>query len=998
MQSKRLGLPTITTVLIGALLVGVPPAGIALAQTQAAPSQPTLSGAATARIAELRKQVGPLRNQGDYAAALKIAEEILAIRAAEQAADWWQVADTRRMVEMIRAYAQLPADQQASLAEADRLQAELGKYFTSGEYSAAADVVRRQLELRRPILGGTHIEVGNSLNNLALMLYEQGDYGAAEPMYAEARAVLEPIVGRRHPSMAQVLNNLALLRYMRGDYAAALPLYEEALATREALLAENDPNVGQSLNGYAACLEGMEEYERSHAVYERSLALRKRVLEPDHEDIAKSMNNLGGILMKMGRPAEAEPLFSEALAMRRRRLGDDHPDVAWSLTTLGDLQNGRGDHAAAEKSYLEALGIREKALGTRHTYYAQSLSALASVEAAQGRGKQAVAHFREAVGTLETQRTSVLGDERARASYSGRLGLSALGCEVAALLVEQGHPEEALTMLERTRGRALLDLLARSDRDLAAQARASGDAALGAKLDEAVAGENAAQNALAEAESALAQAGQQGDLEAAARQSLIVERTASLAKRRQEAADTEAAVITLLRSVFPDARPLDALQIRAGLHEGEVALSYAWSDTRVVLITIPRKGEGSLDAAVLATGPEAVKALGDQAAAARAWLVGETTGGASPLAALGAALVPDVMRPQVGAAKRLVILPDGPLNDIPFEPLLVDVGPPRPMAYAASGTAYINRLEAQASQPAERATVRAVVLADAVFSRGRPEPAGAPPSTEAHSAGQIAAIDQVRLFGGSLSPLPATRAEAAHIQRSIVQAGGVATLLTGEGATLEALTGASGGADYLHLATHGLMGSAERPYDACLALTQPREPNPHDVGFLRLEDLTRSWRGRLSACELVVLSACDTQSGVKRGDSVMALPWGFFYAGAPTVIASLWKVDDTATSLLMGRLYENLLGSFDESRTVGGQEYQARIPKAEALLEAKMWLRTLTAPQIDALRLEAKLATSGGTRGGPRDRTIVPGAGGASEHPYDHPYYWGAFVLIGSPR
>ena len=59
-------------------------------------------------------------------------------------------------------------------------------------------------------------------------------------------------------------------------------------------------------------------------------------------------------------------------------------------------------------------------------------------------------------------------------------------------------------------------------------------------------------------------------------------------------------------------------------------------------------------------------------------------------------------------------------------------------------------------------------------------------------------------------------------------------------------------------------------------------------------------------CDLVVLSACDTRRGVKAGGSVMALPWGFFYAGAPTVIASLWKVEDNATRALMVEFYKNL--------------------------------------------------------------------------------------------
>ena len=153
----------------------------------------------------------------------------------------------------------------------------------------------------------------------------------------------------------------------------------------------------------------------------------------------------------------------------------------------------------------------------------------------------------------------------------------------------------------------------------------------------------------------------------------------------------------------------------------------------------------------------------------------------------------------------------------------------------------------------------------------------------------------------------------------------------------------------------------------------------------------------MSDCELVVLSACDTQRGVKVGDSEMALPWGFMYAGAPTVIASLWQVDDTATTLLMGRLYGNLLGQMDQSRSGGGRVYAAgdSMPKADALQEAKDWLRKLTADEVKELT-KGKPA-SADPRGTGLDLSITA-EGKSTRHPFDHPYYWAAFILIGAPE
>jgi CHAT domain-containing protein len=86
----------------------------------------------------------------------------------------------------------------------------------------------------------------------------------------------------------------------------------------------------------------------------------------------------------------------------------------------------------------------------------------------------------------------------------------------------------------------------------------------------------------------------------------------------------------------------------------------------------------------------------------------------------------------------------------------------------------------------------------------------------------------------------------------------------------------------------------------------------------------------------------------------------------------------------MRRFYENLLGKRDG--------LARPLSKAQALREAKDWLRRLTAAEVR--RLAADLP--GGDRGIERRRK--PGAGSEPARPFEHPYYWSAFVLIGDPE
>ncbi|NJL86351.1 MAG: CHAT domain-containing protein [Leptolyngbyaceae cyanobacterium SM1_1_3] len=148
---------------------------------------------------------------------------------------------------------------------------------------------------------------------------------------------------------------------------------------------------------------------------------------------------------------------------------------------------------------------------------------------------------------------------------------------------------------------------------------------------------------------------------------------------------------------------------------------------------------------------------------------------------------------------------------------------------------------------------------------------------------------------------------------------------------------ADSSAPILHLATHGQFSSENR---STFVVAQSQEPifSEKFTSILRSSDLNRS--GNI---ELLVLSACETAAGDER--AALGLAGLAVRAGARSTLASLWQVDDVATSLLMGRFYESLS--------------TRQVTKAEALRQA----------QIAILE-------------NPRFRR--------------HPYFWSPFVLIGN--
>jgi CHAT domain-containing protein len=115
-------------------------------------------------------------------------------------------------------------------------------------------------------------------------------------------------------------------------------------------------------------------------------------------------------------------------------------------------------------------------------------------------------------------------------------------------------------------------------------------------------------------------------------------------------------------------------------------------------------------------------------------------------------------------------------------------------------------------------------------------------------------------------------------------------------------------------------------------------------------------------------------------------------SGAQSICLSLWKVDDTATALLMQRFYANLLG-----KRAG---LDRPLPKAVALAEAKSWLRNLSSEEAALLAAQVSESVTRG-KGRPAKPLVVPDSPHEpqeKERPFAHPNYWAGFILIGDGR
>ena len=209
----------------------------------------------------------------------------------------------------------------------------------------------------------------------------------------------------------------------------------------------------------------------------------------------------------------------------------------------------------------------------------------------------------------------------------------------------------------------------------------------------------------------------------------------------------------------------------------------------------------------------------------------------------------------------------------------------------------------------------------------------------------------------NLGDLPYASREIREIESQFSEAEAASFL--GSRATEEQARIAIENASVIHFATHGVTFFPDqrrgiRPRDSFLALSQTNESGSRHNGFLQAWEIAEQLR---TDADLVVLSACETAVGEIRGsEGLVSLSRAFQVAGAKSVLASLWKVDDLATSELMVRFYRHLIGgkTLDEALQLAQKEF----------ISGPIYLRN---DKGDLLK---------------RDLS--------------HPYYWAAFQLSGN--
>ncbi|HSD51955.1 MAG TPA: CHAT domain-containing tetratricopeptide repeat protein [Candidatus Methylomirabilis sp.] len=830
------------------------------------------------------------------------------------------------------------------LRRARELNAEVRRHLQEGSYREGIPKGREALAIREKALGPNHPDVATSLFNLAWLLLENGDYPEAKTLFTRALQIREQSLGPNSPEVAATLNGLGHLLYLTGDYAAARPLNERALTIREQILGPTHPAVAQSLHNMGLVLHhGLGDFAGARSLHERALQIREQSLGPTHPAVAQSLSHLADVLRDTGNYAAARPLYERALQIREQERGSSHASVASTLNSLARLHYATGDFAGARRLYERALQIREQSLGPTHPAVAQSLNALAHlhrtsrnyaaarplyeralqireqvlgathpgvgwslnglgwllwsmrddrsarpvfertlviartadapelrwrsalglgrVHERQGRPLEAIAMYQEAMRTVEKQ-AGQFGEEESRTTYLQAENRLAVYDALARLLLKlheqdssKGYDREAFAVLEARKGRIVAEALgAARPRLQDPKAREEAEKAQ-AKQDRVLALEEALRE-----EQAKAPKEQQSEK--------VQNLTALLAQTKAEyLAQVQAflARYPQYKSQFVDQQTVDPkllAKFADRLPAGTMAVQYFASPDALYIFVVAPGGRFQVKSQAVSQTElyELIKQYRQHVERGASQPLPWADDGSetyrrdvASLKELTQKLASHLLGPieaELKSTRNLVLIPNDLLLYLPIH-ALTRAQPDGSVRFLAETHAI--------------STLTQLELVDLL------------------TPVQPAANTPLLAIANPDGTLPGASREVRALQR----ARPAVTALEGPQATKAQFLSMVGQFPDLHLATHGIL-DPERPDRSYLLMAGPEEAGQR-LGIAEIAGL--SLRNGLT-----ILSACETAVGEQvPGAALITLAAAFSQAGAQSIVASLWKVNDAST-------------------------------------------------------------------------------------------------------
>ena len=723
-----------------------------------------------------------------------------------------------------------------------------GLQITLGKSREALQLSMRSLQISREVdnpwgMASANVSIGNAYSEMGINQLAVQHYLIADSLYEGAGSEL---------ARATPANNIGAIYYHQGDYESALPYFEESYGIMEESRIKDEFTVILLGNIGAVHMKTGRLVEAEPWVV-RSLDLLEELGTKRVEASVKTI--LGELYFKMDRIEDAEGVLQAALEATDE-LGDPG-DRAEALLWLGKVWWAQGLNQEAIAALEESIRISRDMNDLRELW--QPLSALGPMYRSEGRLEDAIGTLQEAVKVLEQLSERLAFGEGARETFAMSDGRIETYEQLVGLLIQQGKTEEALQLIERTGLESIRNNLSSLTIEFE-------DPAMTAALQ----ADKQRKQELAELDRQITEQKAKG---AASRQTAMIE---ALEQRRDVLAQEYVAFVNGTVRQYPELQkhlsdsvnPGDFNRARRSIPENTAVVAYLIGNENTFIFTATRDSVGAVSipvsssvinglvsdvhAAVSQPGTGAVRGT-------------EGAGDESPNVDIRSTLndlyhlLIEPIADEIEGKTNLAIIPSGSLHKLPFQ-ILSDSDHDKPALLTNHTIYYTSKLN--------------------IFDR-------------APMGGGV----NIVAFGNADESLDWAEREVTEIAKTDP---GSQIFVRGD-ATESRVKQVSPDYNVLHLATHGTLDFNDFQNSF---LTLAPDADSNEDGQLTIGEIW-SITG-LDNYRLVTLSACETAVNDDIANGWPISPANAFLDLVPSVIASLWKVDDVATSLLMQRFYENL--------------------------------------------------------------------------------------------
>ena len=752
-------------------------------------------------------------------------------------------------------------------------------YDSLGEYNKAIDYLQQSLVITQEI--GARSGVAYSLNNLGIAYYSLGEYNKAIDYYQQSLVIKKEIGDRS--GVANTLNNLANAYNSLGEYNKAIDYHQQSLAITQEIGARS--SVSYSLNNLANAYRSLGEYNKAIDYYQQSLAIKKEI--GARSGVASSLNNLGNAYNSLGEYHKAIDYYQQSLVITQE-IGD-RSGVASSLGNLGSAYYSLEEYNKAIDYHQQSLVITQE-IGAR-SGVASSLMNLGSAYYFLGEYNKAIDYYQQSLAI-----TQEIGDRSGESSVLNNLGATYNDlnryAEAEKTLYQSIEIKESIREPLSDRQQISIFETQASSYEL---------------LELALIAQNKTNEALEITERGKARA-LVGQLAPQSTSSITIEEIQQLAQEKQATLVEYSLGLNnqlYIWVIQPDEeihfQSVDFTAMKEQFKSKDDSLIEFISSRHQKFIDQKNKGDRG-DSQIEFQPGDWVKFPDDEENGfEEPWQVVEYNPHTNILKITHPTFEGSIAIERSSTeATKVDAFPTAlqQLHQLLIQPIAqyLPTNPEEKVIFIPHREMLLIPFALLQDQEKEYLISKHTILVTPGIQVLQELPSVA---KDNNNSALVVGNPIMPIFPGSDPPV-----QLKPLQHAEEEARKIANLFNTkpflqEEATISRIIAEMQQARWIHFATHGLLGKKGLDYPGAIAFA----PDGENQGYLTSNEI----KDMNLKAELVVLSACDTGSGEITGEGVNGLSRSFILAGVPTVVVSLWSVDDASTAELMIEFYENYL-------------------------------------------------------------------------------------------